>query len=67
MDNVPDSKHYFWAVRVGSVEVWRQDGQVLLRSGLNTPSDSPVCALTNEDALEIATLLYHLAKGTPGY
>jgi len=67
MDGLPNSKHYAWAVKTGLIEVWRQDGQLFLRSGMNTPSESPTCSLTKEDALEIATILYHLAQGSPGY
>jgi hypothetical protein len=67
MDELPNSKHYAWAVKVGMVEVWREDGKLHLRSGLNTPAESPVCSLTKQDALEIATILYHLAQGSPDY
>jgi hypothetical protein len=67
--STPDSNSqtYAWAVKKGLVEVWRENGEVHLRSSDNRPSDAAVCVLTDEDALEIATLLYHLAKRTPGY
>lgn len=61
------SQIYAWAVKRGLVEVWRENGEVHLRSSDNRPSDAAVCILTEDDALEIATLLYHLAKKTPGY
>jgi hypothetical protein len=67
MDELPNSKHYAWAVQVGMVEVWRKDGQLHLRSSLDSPSGSPACSLTKQDALEIATILYHLAQGSPDY
>ena len=63
----PNSQTYAWAVKLGLVEVWRENGEVPLRSSDNRPGDAAVCVLTDEDALEIATLLYHLAKKTPGY
>jgi hypothetical protein len=64
----PNSQsHYAWAVKHGLVEVWRENGAVRLRSSDNRPDDAAVCVLTDNDALEIATLLYHLAKRTPGY
>ncbi|HSH96415.1 MAG TPA: hypothetical protein VK968_19865 [Roseimicrobium sp.] len=62
-----NSQHYAWAVKSGLVEVWRENGQVHLRSSDNRPTDAAKCVLTDEDALEIANLLYHLAKKTPGY
>lgn len=67
--SAPDSKSqtYAWAVKRGLVEVWRENGEVHLRSSDNRPGDAAVCVLTEDDALQIATLLYHLAKGTPGY
>ena len=60
----PDSEHYSWFVARGLVEVWREAGEIRLRSSHDAPKDAPVCVLTKEDALEIATLLYHLAHGT---
>lgn len=63
----PNSQTYAWAVKQGLVEVWRENNEVRLRSSDNRPSDAAVCVLTDQDALEIATLLYHLAKKTPGY
>jgi hypothetical protein len=63
----PDSQIYAWAVKNGLVEVWREDGEVRLRSSDNKPSDAHICVLTEADALEVATLLYHLAKKTEGY
>lgn len=66
-DQQPDSQHYAWAVATGLVEVWREAGSVRIRASHDLPSEAPVCVLTREDALEIATLLYHLAQGTPGY
>jgi len=62
-----DSQHYSWLVTRGMVEVWREAGEIRLRSSHDTPADAPVCVLTKDDALEIATLLYHLAQGTEGY
>jgi hypothetical protein len=63
----PDSQHYAWAVKSGLVEVWRENGEIRLRSSDNRPSEAPVCSLSDKDALEVATLLYHLASKTPGY
>ena len=63
----PDSQRYAWAVQQGLVEVWRENGKVCIRSSDNRPGDAAICVLTDDDALEIATLLYHLAKKTPGY
>lgn len=63
----PNSQTYVWAVKKGLVEVWRENGEVHLRSSDNRPSDAAVCVLTDKDALEIATLLYHLANKTVGY
>lgn len=63
----PNSQTYGWAVKSGLVEVWRENGEVHLRSSDNRPTDAAVCVLTDKDALEIATLLYHLASKTPGY
>lgn len=63
----PNSQHYAWAVKQGLVEVWRESGEIRLRSSDNRPSDATICTLTDEDALEIATLLFHLAQKTPGY
>src|SRR5262249_36927013 len=62
----PNSQTYVWAVQQGMVEVWRENGRVRLRSSHDRPGDAPICILTDDDALEIATLLYHLAKRTPG-
>jgi hypothetical protein len=66
-DTAPNSQTYAWAVKKGLIEVWRENGEVRLRASDNRPSDAAVCVLTDEDALEIATLLFHLAKKTPGY
>jgi hypothetical protein len=63
----PNSQTYVWAVKQGLVEVWRENGAVHLRSSDNRPSEAAICVLTDKDALEIATLLYHLANRTPGY
>jgi hypothetical protein len=62
-----NSQHYSWVVARGMVEVWREAGEIRLRSSHDAPKDAPICVLTKEDALEIATLLYHLAQGTEGY
>ena len=58
--------HYVWAVKEGLVEVWREDEAIKLRTSDNRPSEAFVCALAEEDALEIANLLYHLARRTEG-
>jgi hypothetical protein len=63
----PNSQTYVWAVKQGLVEAWRENGEVHIRSSDNRPSDAPICVLTDEDALAIATVLYHLASKTPGY
>lgn len=62
-----NSKHYAWAVQKGLVETWRDSGQIYMRTTLEENEKASPCQLTKEDALEIATLLYHLAQGTEGY
>ena len=62
-----NSKHYAWAVQEGLLETWKENGQIYVRSNINADSNITPCKLTKEDALEIATLLYHLAQGTEGY
>ncbi|MES2826488.1 MAG: hypothetical protein V4732_23075 [Pseudomonadota bacterium] len=62
-----DSKHYAWAVQKGLVETWKDSGQIYIRTTLAEGENVIPCELTKADALEIATLLYHLAQGTEGY
>jgi hypothetical protein len=66
-DTPRDSQTYVWAVKKGLIEVWPENGEVRLRSSDDRPSDAAICVLTDEDAPEIATLLFHLAKKTPVY
>lgn len=62
-----NSKHYAWAAQKGLVETWKAGGQIYIRTTLAEGENASPCELTKEDALEIATLLYHLAQGTEGY
>ena len=59
-----DSQLYFWMVKRGQVRLWRDGDSVFLKTDTESADE---CELTQEDALEIATLLYHLAHKTEGY
>ncbi len=58
------SQTYAWLVQKGSVNIWKDEQGIHVNTG---PNEKEGSILTNEDALEIGTILYHLAKDTPGY
>lgn len=57
------SQTYAWLVQKGTVNIWKDEQGI----HVNTGNQQEGSILTNEDALEIGTILYHLAKDTPGY
>ncbi len=52
-----DSKHCAWAVSGGLIQAWRENGGLKLRSSHDDSATAPVCVMSKEDALELATLL----------
>ena len=59
-----DSQLYCWLVKKGQVRLWREGDAVVLETD---PEGADRCELTKDDALELATILYHIAMRTDGY